>query len=141
MASASGRAWRVSATVVLVPCKEAFSTACLHCQLGRRTPPAPRCSCRTAPQPAPLQLLREELLATVTSMASTGLRTLCLAYTDFPKSDPFRPADFFSKPHEENLTMLCIVGIKASRRCMEGHAGLLPMQVARRLQAASQQCY
>jgi len=28
-----------------------------------------------------LQLLREELMTTVTSMASTGLRTLCLAYT------------------------------------------------------------
>ena len=45
-------------------------------------------------------------------MASTGLRTLCLAYTDFPEHDPSRPADFFSTPREENLTMLCIVGIK-----------------------------
>lgn len=63
---------------------------------------------------AALQAQREQLLATVTDMASTGLRTLCLAYTDFPESDPSRPADFFSQPHEENLTMLCIVGIKAS---------------------------
>ncbi|KAL4450031.1 hypothetical protein ABPG77_010700 [Micractinium sp. CCAP 211/92] len=55
---------------------------------------------------------RQQLLDTVTSMASSGLRTLCLAYTDFPEADPARPADFFSKPHEENLTMLCIVGIK-----------------------------
>ncbi|KAL4452347.1 hypothetical protein ABPG75_008009 [Micractinium tetrahymenae] len=55
---------------------------------------------------------REQLLGTVTDMASSGLRTLCLAYTDFPQADPARPADFFSKPHEDNLTMLCIVGIK-----------------------------
>jgi hypothetical protein len=27
--------------------------------------------------------MREELLGTVTGMASSGLRTLCLAYTDF----------------------------------------------------------
>ena len=32
-----------------------------------------------------LQAMREELLGTVTGMASTGLRTLCLAYTDFPE--------------------------------------------------------
>ncbi|PSC72089.1 P-type ATPase [Micractinium conductrix] len=58
--------------------------------------------------------LREELLDTVTAMASTGLRTLCLAYTDFPEADASRPEDFFAKPHglEHNLTMLCIVGIK-----------------------------
>lgn len=55
-------------------------------------------------------------------MASTGLRTLCLAYTDFPRSDPFRPADFFAQPHEENLTVLCIVGIKASWRLQEQSA-------------------
>ncbi|EFN57544.1 hypothetical protein CHLNCDRAFT_6358, partial [Chlorella variabilis] len=58
------------------------------------------------------EAMREELMRTVTSMASTGLRTLCLAYTDFPESDPSRPADFFATPHEENLTALCIVGIK-----------------------------
>jgi Ca2+-transporting ATPase len=59
------------------------------------------------------QALREELLGTLTAMASTGLRTLCLAYTDFPEADPSRPADFFAKPHglEQDLTMLCIVGI------------------------------
>ena len=31
---------------------------------------------------------------------------------DFPETDPSRPADFFDKPHDDNLTMLCIVGIK-----------------------------
>ena len=108
----------------------------------------------------------------MTGMASTGLRTLCFAYTgglaswaqgvagsiqeahagyaprclhtfnlsarsyaevsaaivipsvihlplcdaaaaaDFPENDPSRPANFFSEPHEEDLTALCIVGIK-----------------------------
>lgn len=51
----------------------------------------------------------------MTSMASTGLRTLCLAYTDFPEEDSGRPENFLSTPHEEDLTMLCIVGIKVSR--------------------------
>ena len=56
---------------------------------------------------------KEELLRTVTQMASRGLRTLCLAYTDFPESDSRRSADFFSQaPPEHNLTALCIVGIK-----------------------------
>ncbi|KAI7841822.1 hypothetical protein COHA_004351 [Chlorella ohadii] len=60
------------------------------------------------------EAMREELLGTVTAMASSGLRTLCLAYTDFPENDSSRPADYFDKPHhlEENLTMTCIVGIK-----------------------------
>jgi Ca2+-transporting ATPase len=60
------------------------------------------------------ETMREELLGTVTGMASSGLRTLCLAYTDFAENDPSRPADYFDKPHhlEENLTMTCIVGIK-----------------------------
>lgn len=62
-------------------------------------------------------------------MASTGLRTLCLAYTDFEEADPSRPDDFFEKPHglEANLTALCIVGIKVGagrggrrRRCGAG---------------------
>ncbi|EFN50910.1 hypothetical protein CHLNCDRAFT_59377 [Chlorella variabilis] len=56
--------------------------------------------------------MREELYRIVTEMASTGLRTLCLAYTDYAKEDPSRPADYFEQPHEENLTALCIVGIK-----------------------------
>lgn len=54
----------------------------------------------------------------MTAMASTGLRTLCLAYHDFAETDPSRPADFFDKPHglEEDLTALCIVGIKVRLR-------------------------
>ena len=57
-----------------------------------------RRSALTLPPPSPLlptpaclpQPLREELLDTVTAMASTGLRTLCLAYTDFPEADASR---------------------------------------------------
>jgi Ca2+-transporting ATPase len=55
---------------------------------------------------------RAELEATITQMASRGLRTLCLSYTDFPASAPGRPEDFFETSHDEDLTMLCIVGIK-----------------------------
>lgn len=55
---------------------------------------------------------RVELMDTITEMASRGLRTLCLAYTDFPTVDPSRRADFFEKPHEQDLTAMCIVGIK-----------------------------
>ena len=55
---------------------------------------------------------RAALMDTVTEMASRGLRTLCLAYTDFPAVDSSRPADFFVKPHEQDLTAMCIVGIK-----------------------------
>ena len=39
--------------------------------------------------------------------------SLCPACpADFSETDPSRPADYFEKPHDENLTMLCIVGIK-----------------------------
>lgn len=45
-------------------------------------------------------------------MASRGLRTLCLTYTDFPASAPGRPEDFFETSHDEDLVVNCIVGIK-----------------------------
>lgn len=41
---------------------------------------------------------RAELLEAVTNMAARGLRTLCLAYVDFPDEDSSRPEDFFSVP-------------------------------------------
>lgn len=50
-------------------------------------------------------------------MASRGLRTLCLSYTDFPETSPGRPEDFFETSHDEDLTMLCIVGIKVRPAC------------------------
>lgn len=55
---------------------------------------------------------REKLMDVLTEMASRGLRTLCLAYKDYPANDPSRPADFFEKPDETELTAMCIVGIK-----------------------------
>lgn len=55
---------------------------------------------------------REQLKALVVDMASRGLRTLCLAYTDYPAEDPLRPAGFFDTPPEKDLTVTCIVGIK-----------------------------
>ena len=55
---------------------------------------------------------RTALMETITEMASRGLRTLCLAYTDLPLEDESRPADFFDSPHEESLIVNCIVGIK-----------------------------
>jgi Ca2+-transporting ATPase len=55
---------------------------------------------------------RNVLTETITDMASRGLRTLCLAYTDLPFEDDSRPADFFDSPHEESLVATCIVGIK-----------------------------
>lgn len=45
-------------------------------------------------------------------MASRGLRTLALSYVDFPEHDASRADDFFDTPSDENLTAMCIVGIK-----------------------------
>ncbi len=61
----------------------------------------------------PVQLsddLRKELNEAVKEMASKGLRTPCLAVRDFP---PDRPSAFFDKPPTEELTLCCLVGIKA----------------------------
>lgn len=54
---------------------------------------------------------RGELRSCITEMASSGLRTLCLAVRDFPAA---KPHSFFEQPPSEALTMCCIVGIKAS---------------------------
>lgn len=35
-----------------------------------------------------------------------------LGYTDLPKDDPSRPADFFDTPPDKDITVCCIVGIK-----------------------------
>ena len=55
---------------------------------------------------------RAALDGIVTDMASRGLRTLCLAYTDLPLVDESRSPDFFESPHVEALIATCIVGIK-----------------------------
>lgn len=57
---------------------------------------------------------RETFWARTPQMASRGLRTLCLSYVDFPLDDPARPADFFDQPSDDNLTAMCIVGIKVA---------------------------
>lgn len=62
----------------------------------------------------PVQLtdpVHREIQDAVERMASQGLRTLCLAVRDFP---PDRPDGFFDKPPTEELTLCCLVGIKAS---------------------------
>lgn len=53
--------------------------------------------------------IRADLEASVTQMASSGLRTLCLAVRDFP---PDRPESYFEQPPNEDLTVCCLVGIK-----------------------------
>lgn len=59
---------------------------------------------------------RTELLGCITAMAQQGLRTLCLAYRDFPSSsDP--DSEAFEFPPEEDLTACCIVGIKVELAC------------------------
>ncbi len=57
--------------------------------------------------------MRTELEGVVTDMAKSGLRTLCLSYRDFTAQEvaSYGP-DFFEKPPEDDLTALCIVGIK-----------------------------
>uniref|UniRef100_A0A1D2A822 Calcium-transporting ATPase n=2 Tax=Auxenochlorella protothecoides TaxID=3075 RepID=A0A1D2A822_AUXPR len=56
--------------------------------------------------------LRQELLQLVTSMASRGLRTLCLAMRDMDMPEGGARKDSFEEPPETDLTLLCIVGIK-----------------------------
>ena len=56
------------------------------------------------------QGLREELMTCITQMASSGLRTLCLAVRDFADD---KPPGFFEEPPADDLTLCCVVGIKA----------------------------
>ncbi|KAG2490086.1 hypothetical protein HYH03_011392 [Edaphochlamys debaryana] len=58
--------------------------------------------------------LRQELLDSVTKMAKSGLRCICLSYADFAIDDPNRPEDFFEEADnvDDNLTCLGVVGIK-----------------------------
>ena len=55
---------------------------------------------------------KAEILEYVTEMAGKGLRTIGLAYTDFPAEDPSRPATFFDNAPDNNLILMAIVGIK-----------------------------
>ena len=53
--------------------------------------------------------LRGHLEAEITRMASSGLRTLCLAVRDF---DTSKPLAFFDEPPNQELTLCCLLGIK-----------------------------
>lgn len=50
----------------------------------------------------------EELNAHINDMASSGLRTICIAYADFPKADE----RWAEAPPEHELTCIALVGIK-----------------------------
>ncbi|KXZ55677.1 hypothetical protein GPECTOR_2g1227 [Gonium pectorale] len=56
----------------------------------------------------------EQMIALVTSMASRGLRCICLSYRNYAREDPQRPADFFEDANEvdNGLIAYAIVGIK-----------------------------
>ena len=56
--------------------------------------------------------MRAKLEETVTTMASTGLRTLCLTLRDMDEGMAGGSAEFWENPPDEQLTLCCIVGIK-----------------------------
>ncbi|EIE19492.1 calcium-translocating P-type ATPase [Coccomyxa subellipsoidea C-169] len=56
--------------------------------------------------------MRAVLEETVTTMASTGLRTLCLTKRDIDESLADGQPEFWENPPDDNLTLCCIVGIK-----------------------------
>lgn len=56
---------------------------------------------------------QQELVKTVTEMASSGLRTLCLAYADV-SADKAGPLDKLEAPPQLPLTACCMLGIKVS---------------------------
>ena len=58
--------------------------------------------------------LRVKLEETVTSMASTGLRTLALTMRDMDEGMAEGSSNFWENPPDEQLTLCCIVGIKVS---------------------------
>ncbi len=60
--------------------------------------------------------MRAKLEETVTNMASTGLRTLCLTMRDMDESMAGGNEEFWENVPDEELTLCCIVGIKV-RRC------------------------
>ena len=59
--------------------------------------------------------MRTKLEEIVTSMASTGLRTLCLTLRDMDEGMAEGNAEFWENPPDEQLTLCCIVGIKVTR--------------------------
>ena len=66
--------------------------------------------------------MRAKLEETVTTMASSGLRTLCLTLRDMDEGMAEGNAEFWENPPDEQLTLCCIVGIKvtpASHGCLK----------------------
>lgn len=59
--------------------------------------------------------MRTKLEETVTNMASTGLRTLCLTIRDMDESMAGGNEEFWEDVPDEDLTLCCIVGIKVRR--------------------------
>ena len=58
--------------------------------------------------------LRAKLEGTVTSLASTGLRTLALTMRDMDESMAEGSSNYWENPPDEQLTLCCIVAIKVS---------------------------
>ena len=59
--------------------------------------------------------VRAALEADITDMAASGLRTLCLAQRRLGKARSNHAPGFLDTPPDEQLTLCCIVGIKARR--------------------------
>ena len=59
--------------------------------------------------------VRSALEARITGMAASGLRTLCLAQRRLGRTRSDHAPGFFNTPPDEQLTLCCIVGIKARR--------------------------
>lgn len=62
-----------------------------------------------------LSLADTSTIAACPALCSIACCPLPALPADFAETDPSRPADYFDKPHDENLTMMCIVGIKVGR--------------------------
>ena len=70
---------------------------------------------------------RAGLEADITSMAASGLRTLCLAQRRLPGARADYGPGYFDQPPDEQLTLCCIIGIKARRSHAQAHlASLAP---------------
>jgi len=78
---------------------------------------------------------RADLEAYITAMAASGLRTLCLAQRRFAGGRADWPPGAFDEPPDEQLTLCCIVGIKARApsawsACGGGRAGAAHVRAA-----------
>lgn len=58
---------------------------------------------------------RAGLEADITSMAASGLRTLCLTQRRLAGARGDYGTGYFDQPPDEQLTLCCVIGIKACR--------------------------